>query len=718
MLRRATLVLVASLALTLPTVASAATLPAGFDDTQVATVPQPTALAFTPDGTLLVTSKPGQLRVIRDGSLVSTPAIDLSDRICSEVERGLLGVAVDPDFETNRRVYLYYTFNGFDTCAFAARPNGPVNRVSRFVMRDDGTLDPDSEVVLIDGIPSTGGNHNAGYLGFGKDNHLYVAVGDGGCDYAGDSGCGPTNDASRDRNVLLGKVLRVTTSGGIPPDNPFRGADSARCNVLGANAPGTVCRETYAWGLRNPFRLAFDPNASGTRLLINDVGQNVWEEVDEGTAGADYGWNVREGHCATNSTTDCAAPPAGMTNPIFDYSREAGCGAITGGAFVPDGVWPAAYSGRYLFADYVCGKIQNLTQAPGGWVAGGFGDDMGPVIDLRFGPWNSTQALYYLTFEGRVGRIAYTGSRSPVAVAGGTPTSGPAPLSVGFIGSASSDPDGGALRYEWNFGDGSAPDTTANPRHTYARAGTYLVTLRVTDTTGATDVAGVRIDAGNSAPAPAISSPASSLRFRVGQTISLRGSATDPEEGALAPSSLEWTVLLHHNTHTHPFLGPSRGNDISFQAPAPEDLAAAGNSYLELRLKATDSKGVSRTISQDLRPHTVGMLFDVDPDGVPLVVDGVRVTRYSGFTSWEGYRFNVSAPVITGVGNKAYTFKSWSDGGAESHSVTTPAASAGYSARYEQAKCGGGVGVAMLLVMAGTAVGRFRRRLRGRSSAE
>jgi PKD domain len=380
-------------------------------------------------------------------------------------------------------------------------------------------------------------------------------------------------------------------------------------------------------------------------------------------------------------------------------------------------VWPAQYSGRYLFGDYVCGRIQTLTQAGGSWVAGGFGDDMGPVTDLRFGPWNSTEALYYLTFEGRVGRIAYTGNSSPVAVAGGTPTAGPVPLSVGFIGSASRDPDGGALSYEWNFGDGSAPDTTANPRHTYTQAGTYLVTLRVTDDEGATDVAGVRIDSGNNAPTPAISSPAASLRFRVGQAIALRGSATDAEDGTLPPSSLEWTVLLHHNTHTHPFLGPTKGNDIGFEAPAPEDLAAAGNSYLELRLKATDSKGVTRTVSQDLRPHTVGLLFDVDPDGVPLSVDGVRVTGYSGFTSWEGYRFSVSAPALAVAGGKAYSFTSWSDGGAARHTITTPASSAGYSARYTQAQCGGGVGVAMLLVMAGSAIGRFRRRLRGRSSA-
>ena len=99
-----------------------------------------------------------------------------------------------------------------------------------------------------------------------------------------------------------------------------------------------MCREAFAWGLRNPFRFAFDPDAAGTSFRVNDVGQNAWEEIDRGTRGADYGWNVREGHCAqTGSAADCGAPrPAGMTDPIHDYGRGAGCGSITGGAFVPE----------------------------------------------------------------------------------------------------------------------------------------------------------------------------------------------------------------------------------------------------------------------------------------------------------------------------------------------------------------------------------------------
>jgi glucose/arabinose dehydrogenase len=114
--------------------------------------------------------------------------------------------------------------------------------------------------------------HNGGDLHFGKDDYLYITVGDGGCDYAGDSGCAGQKDASRDSHILLGKVLRITRDGGIPATNPYTGTDSARCNLTGRTDPGKKCQETFASGLRNPFRFAFDPNASGTRFFINDVG--------------------------------------------------------------------------------------------------------------------------------------------------------------------------------------------------------------------------------------------------------------------------------------------------------------------------------------------------------------------------------------------------------------------------------------------------------------
>ena len=197
-----------------------------------------------------------------------------------------------------------------------------------------------------------------------------MSTGDGGCDYAGDSGCFELNDAARDRHVLLGKILRVTRDGAIPAGNPCQGAGTARCNIDRPHRPpASRCQETFAWGLRNPFRLAFDPNSPTTRFFINDVGEITWEEIDLGQAGADYGWNVREGFCATGSTTDCGAPPAGMTNPLHAYNHEAsGCYAITGGAFVPKGIWSFSYDDDYLFADLVCRRSSGSRR---GWTAAG-----------------------------------------------------------------------------------------------------------------------------------------------------------------------------------------------------------------------------------------------------------------------------------------------------------------------------------------------------------
>ena len=391
---------------------AAATVPAGFADELVTALAAPTALAFTPDGRMLATTQGGTVRVVQDGSLLGTAAVDLAAKLCTNSERGLLGVAVDPSFTTNGYVFLYYSFNKDGLCG-----TGTVNRVARFVMTGN-TLG--SEVVLVDNIPSPAGNHNGGDLNFGKDGMLYVSVGDGGCDYPGGtpSGCGGANDASRDRNVLLGKILRIDRDGNVPAGNPFTGAGTARCNA-GAAPVGQICQEAFAWGLRNPFRIAFDPNAATTRFHINDVGQSTWEEIDLGTAGADYGWNVREGHCANGSTTSCGAPPAGMTNPIFDYGRADGCRSITGGAFVPNGVWPAAYQGKYLFADYGCGKIFRLDPSGGGFTrvdfATGLGDNS--AVNLRFGPANGTQALYYTTYAagGQVRRIVDTASRASCA---------------------------------------------------------------------------------------------------------------------------------------------------------------------------------------------------------------------------------------------------------------------------------------------------------------
>ena len=470
--------------------AGAVTLPPGFADEPVTNVAAPTALAFTPDGRMLITTQPGLLRVLSSGgTLLATPALDLSAVACTNSERGLLGVAVDPAFADNGFIYVYYTFKKFGSCP-ANTAQSPVNRVSRFVLGAANTVNPASETVLVDNIPSPNGNHNGGDVQFGRDGNLYVSVGDGGCDYAANSGCAGANNAARDEHILLGKVLRITPTGEIPASNPFQGLGTGRCHITGRTTAAR-CQETFAWGLRNPFRIALDPNETGQRLFINDVGQGVWEEIDLGVAGADYGWNVREGHCLTGSATNCPPPPAGMTDPIHDYDHSS-CRSITGGAFVPTGLWPAAYDGAYMFADYVCGRIFALTPTPAGYSRTIFADSLGAssAVHLAFGPHGSTRALYYTSYlsGGAVHRIVYAAAnQAPTARLTATPSSGPPGVVVTLDGSGSTDPNpGDTLTYRWKFGDGTPAVKTTTPSitHTYAAAGNYIATLSVHDNHG------------------------------------------------------------------------------------------------------------------------------------------------------------------------------------------------------------------------------------------
>jgi glucose/arabinose dehydrogenase len=682
---------VVSVAVSSPSVA--ATLPAQFTDSSVVSVASPTALAFMPDGRMLVSTQPGRLRVVSGGTLLATAALDISARVCSNSERGLLGVATDPD-AASKAIYLFYTAKGTDTScptSSGANPTGaPRNRVSKFVLRDDNTVDPASETILLDGIYSSAGNHNAGDLAVGKDGHLYVTTGDGGCDYKGDSGCAGSNDAARDRNVLNGKILRITRTGGIPADNPFTGTGTARCQTAPA-AAGTTCQETFATGLRNPFRFAFDPDAAGTSFRINDVGQNVWEEIDQGVKGADYGWNSREGHCAnTGSESNCgAATPAGLTDPVHDYGHSTGCASITGAAYVPDGIWPAAYDGSYLFADYVCGKIFALSSAG---VRTDFATGLGgsSAVHLAFGPHGTGggKALYYTTYAGggEVRRIAYTGAvnRAPSAALTASPSSGAAPLTATLSGSGSTDPDGDALTYLWSFGDGTADATTTTPTttHTYA-AGSWTASLRVRDPAGLVSApATVAVSSGNTAPTVTITSPSADELFSVGGAYVLRGTATDAQDGTLPDSALSWTVLRHHDTHTHPYLGPTTGNGVALTGPGPEDLAAAANSYLEIRLTATDSNGLSTTVTRSFQPRKVAVTLATSPAGRTVTVNGTSVTGPTTVTSWAGFQLQVAATAQSDAAGRPYGFDRWSDGGAAAHTVTTPTTATTLTAVY------------------------------------
>ncbi len=344
----------------------AASVPSGFIDSVVASgLSAPTAMALAPDGRVFIAEQGGTIRVVKAGVLLPTPFVTLA--VDSAGERGAIGVAIDPQFDTNGFVYVHYTVPGTGGAA-------PHNRVSRFTASGDVALSG-TEFVVVDLDPlSSATNHNGGAIHFGPDGKLYIGVGENAT---------PSNAQTLANRK--GKVLRLNKDGSIPTDNPFFGTAS------GAN------RAIWALGLRNPFTFAFE--AGTTRLYINDVGQSTWEEIDLGVAGSNYGWPTTEG---------VTSNPA-FRSPLYVFGHGSGpmlgC-AIAGGAFGRAGAsFPASFAGDYFFAD-LCGGWINRRSASG--VVSTFASDIPSPVDLFTAP---DGALFYLArgsggSTGFLGRIA------------------------------------------------------------------------------------------------------------------------------------------------------------------------------------------------------------------------------------------------------------------------------------------------------------------------
>jgi glucose/arabinose dehydrogenase len=381
-------------------------LPSGFSEQVVTTLGPLTGVEALPDGAVVALEQSGRLVLIDDRAGSAAVRTLARFDVCSDSERGLLGFAIDPAYVTSGFVYVYRTIP-------SGAPGGCSNRVSRFFMTGNG-LDLGSERILIDGISSVNGNHNGGDIEIGNDGYLYVATGDAGRDPRGDSGGAGSNDAGQDRSLLNGKILRVDRSTGrAAPGNPFSGPGSADCRIRGntPSTPQTTCREIFAYGLRNPYRFAFDPNTSATRFFINDVGQNTREEVNEGAAGANYGWPLREGRCPQGENPPCAGPTSGLVDPITDYGHDDGL-FVTGGAFVPNGVWPESYDGTYLVSDGGFGTT---------WAWDGETDlgssfvflDASRPTDMVFANGPTGTALWYVQQNGEVRKVTYAAPAAP-----------------------------------------------------------------------------------------------------------------------------------------------------------------------------------------------------------------------------------------------------------------------------------------------------------------
>lgn len=384
-----------------------ATVPSGFTDSLVAAgLTNPTAMALAPDGRIFVCEQAGTLRVIKNGALLPTPFLTVT--VDSSGERGLLGVAFDPNFVSNQLVYIYYT---------ATTPTLH-NRISRFIADGDVAM-AGSETVIMDlNNLSTATNHNGGALHFGLDGNLYVAVGDNA-----------NGSNAQSLSTRLGKMLRITSTGGIPTDNPFFN------QTTGDN------RAIWALGVRNPFTFSFQRTTG--RMFINDVGQNTWEEINDGIAGSNYGWPNCEGFCNP--------PNPNFRDPIFAYANDAQTCAITGGAFYNPQIiqFPSNFVGRYFFADFCGGWIKTLDPSNGNAVAD-FATGISLPVDLQV---SADGFLYYLARgNGSVNRIGFStsGDNTPPTVSITNPANGSIVVRKSIVTIAASASDNvGVARVEF-----------------------------------------------------------------------------------------------------------------------------------------------------------------------------------------------------------------------------------------------------------------------------
>jgi glucose/arabinose dehydrogenase len=588
--------------------AEAVSYPAGFSGVLLASsFDFPTAFAFFPDGRIAIAEKSGVVRIVKNGALLSTPLIDISDRVNDYWDRGLIGIVVDPDFGTHPYVYLLYVYEN-DPDDYV----GPkTSRLTRVRVSED-RADPDTEKVLLgkvggrscydfptgsDCIPSDGASHAVGGLRF-AGNTIFLTVGD-----AADFNT-VNDDALRaqDLDSLAGKLLRVTRDGRGLSSNPFWNgkADANRSKV-------------WAYGLRNAYRFSLRPASGSPVAYLGDVGWSYREEINVAVAGSNLGWPCYEGEAQQGGYAGyqtCQAlyakrGAARARRPLFEY----GGGCVTGGAFATSSTYPAPYRGAYFFGDFVQGWLRMLRVDGENRLVpesvADFAREVDGPVDVQTGP---DGLIYYLAINtGELRRIEYNAHNTPpVAVANANRTAGLRPLAVRFSSVGSSDSDQDHLTFEWDYGDGQV-GSGSPATHTYnppdSGIHVYIATLTVRDGQGGVAQDSLEITVGNRRPEVKIRTPSASSRFRIGDVISFSGSARDRDEGTLPDSSLTWQILLHHcpdaECHVHPFTtvtGPSG----SFTAPEHGDQI-----HFELVLTATDGGGLTRTVSRKIKQRPV-----------------------------------------------------------------------------------------------------------------
>jgi glucose/arabinose dehydrogenase len=604
------------------------------------------------------------------------------------------------------------------------------SRLSRLTANGDQMV-PGSEQVLIEDWCDQFPSHSIGTVAFGPDGALYAGGGDGAsynyADYGQSGGtpgsgiprnpCGdppagvggvetpPTAEggALRAQSVISGgnitqldgSIIRVDpNTGAALPDNP------------NAAATDPNARRIVAYGMRNPFRFTFRPGTTDD-MWIGDVGWDTWEEIDhQPDAHAtvkNFGWpcyegvNPQPGYQALGLNL-CQAlynAPGAVTPPVYQYQHGVTIvpgnpndfcgtsgGSVSGLTFYNGGMfpgtvgnYPSTYNGALFFSDYsrrcITVMLAGADGQPDPTKVVPFASAVGPAgaVDLETGPGGD---VYWVDIGGgTIDRIVYfPNNRPPTAVIHASQTSGSVPLTVNLDGTASTDPDGDPLTYAWDLGSGNFTDSTSpTPTVTFNDAAQHTVRLKVTDTSGASNIASVMISSGNHPPTATITSPSPSLNWKVGDPITFSATATDQEDGTLPSSAYSWTIVLEHcpdgvTCHEHQIQTVTGVKQATFIAPDHEYPAP-----LRFELTVTDSGGLTDSESVDVYPSTTTLTATTNISGATVAIDGTAGPGPLTKTVIVGSAHAVTAP-LQQVGGTVYDFDNWDDGLAQSHNLT------------------------------------------------
>jgi glucose/arabinose dehydrogenase len=655
----------------------------------------PVAVEFASTGRVFVSEKAGIIKTYDSiADKTNSIALDIRDQVNGSGDRGLLGLAVSPDFSSDNYVYTLYTFDGL--IGDSARTSDLDNfnnlvsgKLVRYEWNGSALVNPQ---LLIWDWPAQYSSHSVGHLQFGPDGYLYASGGEGAnfnaVDYGqiAPNGFGdPTNEggALRSQDILStgdplgldGTLIRIDPATGAgAPGNPL------------ANSSDANAKRVIANGLRNPYRFNFRPGTS--EVWLADVGWSAYEEINRfqfnGTTPRNFGWPAKEGNGDQSGYKSANLPLlSGIYNgsvstvaPYFTYNHNnridsaasnepTGGSSVTGVAFYDAEIYPYEYWNSMFFADYARKTIYVAKVGQNGL------PDMStshlmqtgvPVVEMQTGP--EGDVFYVDITAGKVVRITSKGPKARMSV---DQTSGTAPLTVHLDASASSDPDEfDQISFSWDLDNDGAFDDATGPTvtKTYTLRGTYTPKVKVTDLLGLNDIESVTINVDSSSPVPSFNGPTPNRLWAVGQNIKFAGSATDADDGTLSASSLSWKLVLMHAHEDSPNT-PAHEHEVgSWTGIASGSFTCPDHEYpswLELRLTATDSDGNSTTISRRLNPNPTTVTIGASTPGVVVAFnDNDYVTPFTR-TVIAGSTNTLSLATKQSVNDEDWVFDGWND---------------------------------------------------------